>query len=139
MRTMKLDPRLASASDIDTLAKVAMLKAQKKSVSLSDSFAEMENDHPDPKVKEALKMCAFDFKDAKIFFNPRLLGDPTGSLDIHSALDNWQNCETLMAENPDLQKMAPALRRWKHLYAVANGAVVYAEDESDSGDGGDYP
>ncbi|CAN1259205.1 hypothetical protein LINPERPRIM_LOCUS10099 [Linum perenne] len=139
MVTFKTDPKLASTKDINTLAAVAMAKAQKQSATLSERFAQMELDHPDPKVKAALKMCAFDFKDAKIFFNPRLVGDPTGSLDIHSALDNWQNCKTSMAAISDLRKMAPALSKWKHLYSIANGAVLYAEDESGGGGGGDYP
>ncbi|CAN0910170.1 hypothetical protein LINGRAHAP2_LOCUS26141 [Linum grandiflorum] len=82
------------------------------------------------KWKPALKLCAADYKDAAIFFNSRGLGHVTKSLEIHSALDNSENCESEMAQSEVRvdQTVEAEIQRWKNLYAITNGAVLYAED-----------
>ncbi|CAN0842675.1 hypothetical protein LINGRAHAP2_LOCUS3654 [Linum grandiflorum] len=151
IRTVKSDPKLARAKDINALASAAMAKAKRQTVALSKLFAEMQIKHRDPKMRAAYKACAFDFTDAMMFFNPDGLWDMTKSLDVHSALDDFENCETMLTANggggagKELRKMDPALKKWRHLYSIANGAILYAEAqpgrhrEEDGGGPGDYP
>ncbi|CAL1376006.1 unnamed protein product [Linum trigynum] len=130
IKTIAADPQLAKAGDVKTLAILAMEKAKKQSATLTKMFDEMEKKNGgggDPKFQEALKLCSKDFKDANFFFNPQEMGPIFESEDIHSALDYYQNCKRLLKRNGDFDKVGPELRKWRHFYTIASGAILKGE------------
>ncbi|CAN1174905.1 hypothetical protein LINPERPRIM_LOCUS10204 [Linum perenne] len=146
LEIIQSDPQASFvAADIKTLAGILLQGVKEESTALGQMFEGILRDPRNPKNwKPALKMCAQDYKDAAIFFNSRGLGDMSKSLEIHSALDNSQNCESEMAKSGmKVDKSVEAeIQKWKNLYAVANGAVLCAEDvyggASSDGYGHDY-
>ncbi|CAI0418803.1 unnamed protein product [Linum tenue] len=129
--TLRSIPGAASAfDDIKALAELVMEAAREESKVLGEMFGEIlsSKDAKNPKFKHSLELCALDYNDAAIFFTTRGLGDVTKSLEIHSALDNSQNCDGELVKITNRDSIPAAVQRWKNLYAVANGVVLYAED-----------
>ncbi|CAI0419382.1 unnamed protein product [Linum tenue] len=137
--TLRSIPGAASAfDDIKALAELVMEAAREESKVLGEMFGEIlsnKDDAKNPKFKHSLELCALDYNEAAIFFTTRGLGDVTKSLEIHSALDNSQNCDGELVKITNRggaglidDSISAAVQRWKNLYAVANGVVLYAED-----------
>ncbi|CAN1142323.1 hypothetical protein LINPERPRIM_LOCUS25966 [Linum perenne] len=131
LRTLKSDPKATTAADLKTLAGVVILTAKDQSLLLSRIFAELlHHGKGDGKWKSAMEMCAFNYKDAAIFFRPTGLGDVTKSLELHSALDDSHSCdEELEKKKVKIDGFVAAeIGKWRKFYAIAYGAVLYAED-----------
>ncbi|CAL1399547.1 unnamed protein product [Linum trigynum] len=134
IETLHSIPDAASAyDDIQALAELVMQAAKEESKALGTMFSAIQSSKDaNPKLKPSLELCAFDYSDAAIFFTPRGLGDVTKSLEVHSALDDSQNCDSELAKIRNAgvvdDSISAAIQKWRDLYAVANGVILYAED-----------
>ncbi|CAN0879788.1 hypothetical protein LINGRAHAP2_LOCUS13292 [Linum grandiflorum] len=130
IETIRSDPKASTAVDVKALAKAVFKTAKEQSLNLSRTFDQFERREGGGAWKSAMKMCAVDYKDAAVFFRPTGLGDVTKSLELHSALDSSNNCDAVLEDGKVRvrRKVAAEIRRWKELYAIAYGIVLYAED-----------
>ncbi|CAL1358683.1 unnamed protein product [Linum trigynum] len=123
-------PEASSATDIKSLAKAVLEIANKQSTTVGNLFTELRNNGTtNPSIKPSLDLCASQYNDAAVFFSPVGLGNVAKSLEVHSALDGSEGCQTeLAAKGVNIESIAPEIQKWKELYEVSSSAILYAED-----------
>ncbi|CAI0427592.1 unnamed protein product [Linum tenue] len=122
-------PEASSATDIKSLAMAVLEIAKKQSKIVGNLFTELKNNGAtDPSIKPSLDLCASQYNDAAIFFSPVGLGNVAKSLEVHSALDDSEGCQTELATKDVHVEFAPEIQKWKELYEVSSSVILYAED-----------